>query len=112
MQIPVNVDRHQVLGDARDLQTHLSRGGRLGFSVFRASVVKRTLYLTEQARVNGRVCAATETLSELIEHLDLETSVEALWAHWSGIAERPTGPLLRQVAELEQCDEALTSVVD
>ncbi len=111
IQLPDGADRHQVLGDARDLHSHLCKGGGLGFLVFRNAVVRRTIYLTEQVRVNGRVCTNTETLAELVEHLDLEIRVDALWGQWSGIAERLGGPLQRQVAELEECHEALELVV-
>jgi REase_MTES_1575/AAA domain len=112
VHVPEGADRHQLLSDARDLHNHLSQGGRLGFLVFRNAVVRRTIYLTEEVRVNGRVCATAETLTELVEHLDLEISIDALWGHWSGIVDRQTGPLPRQVAELEECQEALQSVVD
>jgi len=101
IHIPDGRERQRVLGDARDLYAHLSNGGRLGFLFFRSAVVRRTLYVTEQVRVNGRACATTEMLAELVEHLDLEMRVDMLWGHWSGIADRMTGPLPRQVAELE-----------
>ena len=105
------MDRYQLLGDARELHNHLSNGGSFGFLVFRNAVVRRTLYLTKQVRVNGRVCATTETMSELVEHLDLEISIDTLWDHWSGITDRLSGPLPQQVAELEECQEALDLVV-
>ena len=111
LQLPDGADRHRVLGDARDLHGHLSQGGSLGFLFFRTAVVRRTLYLTEQVRVNGRACVTAEVLSELVDHLDLEIRIEALWGHWSGISGRMTGPLSRQVAELEECQEALELVV-
>ena len=111
VQLPDGADRHRLLGDARDLHGHLTNGGSLGFWFFRPAVVRRTIYLTVQVRVNGRACETTEILSELVEHLDLEICVEALWRHWSGIADRYTGPLPRQVAELEECQEALELVV-
>lgn len=111
VQLPDGIERQQVLADARDLHGHLNNGGSLGFLFLRSAVVRRTLYLTKQIRVNGRVCATTETLSELVEHLDLEMHVETLWGYWVGIVERINGPLPRQVTELEECQEALELVV-
>jgi very-short-patch-repair endonuclease len=111
VQLPDGIDRQQVLADARDLHGHLNNGGNLGFLFIRSAVVRRTLYLTKQIRVNGRVCATTEMLSELVEHLDLEIHVETLWGYWVGIVERMNGPLPRQVTELEECQEALELVV-
>jgi hypothetical protein len=111
VQLPDGIDRQQVLTDARDLHSHLNSGGSLGFLFLRSAVVRRTLYLTKQIRVNGRVCATTETLAELVEHLDLEMQVETLWGYWVGIVDQVTGPLPRQVTELEECQEALELVV-
>lgn len=111
VQLPDGVERQQVLADARDLHGHLNNGGSLGFLFLRSAVVRRTLYITKQIRVNGRMCATTETLSELVEHLDLEAHVETLWGYWVGIVERMDGPLPRQVTELEECQEALELVV-
>ena len=111
LQLPDQIERHQILADARDLHTHLANGGNLGFLFLRSAVVRRTLYLTKTIRVNGRLCATMETLSELAEHLDLEMRIEAVWGHWEGIAEKISGPLPRQVSELEECQEALELVV-
>lgn len=111
VEFPDSAERHRLLGDARDLCDHLNSGGSLGFLIFRSAVVRRTLYLTERVRVNGRNCATMEILSELIEHLEVEIRIDVLWGHWSGIAERLSGPLPRQVAELEECQEALELVV-
>jgi hypothetical protein len=41
----------------------------------------------------------------------LEINIETLWGYWVGIVERVTGPLPRQVTELEECQEALELVV-
>lgn len=111
VHLPDNAERAQVLGDAWDLYEHLNNGGSLGFLFFRSAVVRRTFYITKQVRVNGRACTTKETLAGLIEHLDLEIRVETLWGHWSDIADRIAGPLPRQVAELEECQEALELVV-
>lgn len=111
VQVPDEIERQQVLADARDLHGHLNNGGSLGFLFIRSAVVRRTLYLTKQVRLNGCVCSTTETLSELVEHLDLEMRIETLWGYWVGIVERANGPLPRQVSELEECQEALEFVV-
>ena len=111
VQLPNGIEGQRVLADARDLHNHLSKGGGLGFLFFRSAVVRQARYITEQVRVNGRVCATTETLAELIEHLDLEMHVEMLWGYWAGITDRIAGPLPRQVAVLEACQEALELVV-
>ena len=111
VQLGDGLDRQQVLADARDLLGHLNNGGSLGFLFIRPAVVRRTLYVTQKIRVNGRLCGTMETLAELVEHLDLETHVDTLWEYWVGIVERMDGPLPRQVTELEECQEALESVV-
>ena len=107
VELPNQMGRQQILADARDLHEHLNSGGTLGFLFLRSAVVRRTLYVTTQIRVNGRVCATKETLAELVEHLDLEVQVETLWGYWDGLAEKIEGPLPRQVMELEERKEAL-----
>jgi hypothetical protein len=111
VQIPDGFERQRVLADAHDLHGHLKNGGSLGFLFLRPTIVRRTLYLTKQVRVNGRMCGTLETLAELAEHLDLEMQVEIVWGYWVGIAPHVDGPLPRQVTELEECQEALELVV-
>lgn len=109
--IPSEIDRQKLRGDADDLLKHLNVGGTLGWWIFRRDVVKRALYLTKEVRVNGRPCDNPATLRTLIEQLDVEMRLDQIWAVWKGIAPRIDGPLPRQVAELEEYQEALGIVL-
>ena len=112
VDIPTGFDRQKLRADAVNLLSHLNAGGSLGWWLFRKDVVKRGLYLTKDVRVNGHTCDNTETLSELLRNLDVESSLEQLWDAWRGIAKRTEGPLPRQVSELEEHVEALDLVLD
>lgn len=112
VRLPDGAEQQRVLSDARDLCGHLKSGGKLGFWFLRSAVVRRTSYLTTQTCVNGRPCASIESLAELIEHLELEAHIQALWGHWAGLMKPIAGPLPRQVAELKEHHKALGFVVD
>lgn len=96
-----------LLADARELHTHLASGRGLGVLIFRAEVVRRTLYLTRTVRVNGRVAARADVLAELVEHLETQIAVDDLHSHWSGFHGLGSGPIVRQVSEFQARQDAL-----
>ena len=105
--LPDGCNSKGVLADARELHTHVASGRGLGFLVFRAEVVRRTLYLTRKVRVNGRLAARADVLVELIEHLGTELRIEKLRLQWADVHEVVGGTLVRQVSELQTMREAL-----
>lgn len=80
--LPDGSNSKGVLADARELHAHVASGRGLGFLVFRAEVVRRTLYMTRTVRVNGRPAARADVLVELIEHLETQLRVNELRLHW------------------------------
>lgn len=111
IELPATVDRRKLRADATDLHEHLKSGGSLGWGPFRKDIVKRALYLTIEVRVNGRACKTVEVLHQLLQRLEVEYTLNLAWDAWGGLAERVTGPLPRQVSELEEHLEALDSVL-
>lgn len=110
LHIPANRDRRILYGDASALLSHLNEGGSMGFWLFRANVVRQTIYITREVRVNGRLCDDTPGIAELVEHLTVERSIDLLWENWAMHVQRAAGPLRYQVSELEQNLEHLRRI--
>lgn len=108
--LPSNVDSDRLLADAEDLKTHFDKGGRVRRWGMRPSIVKRSAYLLQSARVDGRPCNTSPALALLVERLHIQRTVNRLWAAWQGKAERTTGGLASQVSDVEQQLEALRTV--
>lgn len=108
---PESVPKDQLLADAQDLKSHYDSGGGAGWGPFRAKIVKRTSYLAEDVRVNGRRCDNPDVLADFIDALELRRRVEHLWSTWEEHAERKPGPLLIQVSFFVEQLEALDAVL-
>lgn len=109
--MPDKVDRDQVLADASDLKRHLDTGKGYGWWIFVSATVKRTRYVSQQVRIDGRTCSDSATLRLLIEALQVRKAVDRLWITWKGKADNPGGLLALQIAELEEHLEALDLVL-
>jgi very-short-patch-repair endonuclease len=105
--LPDGSNSKGVLADARELHAHIASGRGLGFLVFRAEVVRRTLYVTRTVRVNGRPAARADVLVELIEHLETQLCVDELRLHWVDVHEVGGESIVRQVNELHTMRDAL-----
>jgi very-short-patch-repair endonuclease len=77
-------NRKEVKADATDLFRHLSSGKGLGFWLFRPKVVKRTLYITDLT-VDGLRCNNVDTISDLINLIDLWETGRELNERWKTI---------------------------
>jgi len=108
--LPEGRNSKGVLADARELHAHIASGHRLGFLVFRAEVVRRTLYVTREVRVNGRLAARADVLAELIEHLETQLRVEELRLQWSDL-HKLGGTIVRQVGEFQTMHDALRAAL-
>jgi REase_MTES_1575/AAA domain len=111
VELPPDVDRRKLRAEATDLCAHLRAGGSLGWGPFRNHAVKQALYIVNEVRVNGRPCKTPEALDDLLLSLEVESTTTLLWDAWRGMAERPTGPIPRQVGRLEEHYEALGAVL-
>jgi very-short-patch-repair endonuclease len=105
--LPDGSNSKGVLADARELHAHIASGRGLGFLIFRAEVVRRTLYVTRAVCVNGRPAARADVLVELIEHLETQLRVDELRLHWVDVHEVAGGTIVRQVNELQTMRDAL-----
>ena len=108
---PASVLEDQLLADACDLKEHLDAGKRLGWWLFSPKVVRRTRYIPELVKVNGRRCDHQESLCDLIGALEIRQGVERLWSIWQGRVQRVHGSLAIQVTELQEHLEGLDELL-
>ncbi len=111
---PEEIGWRQLLADAEDRHKRLSAGARLNWLSKRIDpVLRRTAYVAERVRVDGRLCDNPTVLSRLIVHLRFARRLEVLWRHWGRWSQpgfdRET--YTRQVGRLTENLEALDQVL-
>ncbi|MCX5998949.1 MAG: AAA domain-containing protein [Chloroflexi bacterium] len=110
VEIPASFNMKGLRADANELLEHLRAGGHQGWGFLAPQVVKRTRYIADQVRVNGRSCTTIESLSQLAAYLDSMDEIDLLWSALSGKDRREEGSVLVQVGYLEERLEALEAV--
>jgi very-short-patch-repair endonuclease len=111
IRLPAGRRSDVLLADVSDLLSHLQRGGRLGFWVFRPRLVRRTTYILAEATVDGRPCRTMEALGIVKEHLKCSATIAKAWAHWEDKSAPNTKTNGSQVEELRQLADILTQVL-
>ena len=109
--IPKEYEFHKIIEDVKALIQHLKNGGKLKGIIFKPKVVKKKEYIFA-IQVNGSTPDTEGKLSELLNILEVETKIDYLWDMWHGKSERTSSPLLLQVAELEELNEALQKIIE
>jgi very-short-patch-repair endonuclease len=88
-----------LMADASALREHLDAGGRLGLSLqanpFAKKQLKAALYVAKTIRVNGRLCDTSEVLTQLLDWINVGTTLDAIEAEWEGIGIAPAGRTLQ-----------------
>lgn len=111
IRVPAGARSDLLLADVSDLLAHLQRGGRLGFWIFRPSVVRRTLRSCREVTVDGRPCQNVSTLGTAKEHLECTASIGRAWKLWEGRA-TPTGKsLVLQVGAIGELSGILSKLL-
>lgn len=105
-------DRTVVRADAQRLLQHLKSGGKLGFGPFRPRVVKETLYLVRQVRVDGYVCDQQQPMTALLEWLEVHNRLDLLRSRWAEVTSPPSGSLTKQVHDYRDLCEPLETALD
>ncbi len=112
LDAPSSLDRRKLLNDAKTLKQHFDHGGTIRWPWFiNKKIIKNNKDLIKHVRIDGHLCNASESLTELIEHLSVEQVIEYMWHMWKGKASKREGSFLIQVAELEELLKALTRVI-
>lgn len=105
-------DHKMVQSDAKALLSHLKKGGRIGWGPFRSKVVKRTLYLLKEIRVDGKLCNNPRELEDLLAYLDIIGRLETLRKHWSEHADVSAATIAEQVAKYNDLCEPLEAALE
>lgn len=111
IRLPAGRRSDVLLADVTDLLGHFQRGGGLGFLVFRAKVVRRTIYLCREATIDGRPCDHAAALTTAKDHLECSAAIAKAWTLWEGKAAPTTKTGGQQVGELRELAGILTRVL-
>ena len=111
IEIPDPIDHIRLLEDAKRLKAHFDSGGKMGWGPLKPKIIRENKYIMKNIKINGSACNNTEMLQALIEFLSVKRDINYCWNLWLGKAERKYGPAFLQVAEMEELQKALESVV-
>jgi very-short-patch-repair endonuclease len=111
IRLPAGRRPDVLLADVTDLLGHFQRGGGLGFWVFRAKVVRRTIYLCREATIDGRPCDHAAALTTAKEHLECSAAIAKAWTLWDGKAAPTTKTSGQQIGELRELAGILARVL-
>ncbi len=111
IRLPADRRSDVLRADVADLLSHFQRGGGLGFWIFRAKVVRRTMYLCREATIDGRPCDHAAALTTAKEHLENSAAIAKAWTLWDGKAAPTTKTSGQQIGELQELAGILTRVL-
>ena len=112
IRLPAGRRSDILLADVTDLLGHFQRGGGLGFLIFRAKVVRRTMYLCREATIDGRPCDNAAALMTAKEHLECSAAIAKAWTLWDAKAAPTTKTGGQQLGELRELAGILKRVLD
>lgn len=112
LTVPNSFNRKKILMDAKELKKYFDGGGKPRWWIFKPKTIRAKKYLIEDVLIDGRTCNSSESLEMLIEDLSVQDQIDYCWKLWQDKTERKPGPIVLQVAELEELQEALTIVVE
>ncbi|MCF7957651.1 MAG: AAA family ATPase [Phycisphaerae bacterium] len=110
-EIPEEYEPQKIIEDVKDLIQHLKNGGKFTGLIFKPKIVKQKAYIFD-IHINGTSPDTEGRLLELLNILDVKVKIDYLWSMWVGKTERTDSPLLLQVTELEELNEALQKVIE
>lgn len=110
--LPTNTDKKQILHSAKVLKEHYDGGGRNGFLGIKPKVIREHWPSLDGVKIDGLVCDCSDILGKLIEYLTVVLELDYIWSIWADISERHNGPFPLQLAEIDELNEALKSVID
>jgi very-short-patch-repair endonuclease len=105
-------DATTALADVNDLLERFSSGKGLGWGPFRAGVVRRTRYIWDCVKINGRRCDNPEALKTLASWLETRKALESLKMEWIVVSAELKGTFRVQVAQYEDLCEPLEDAVE
>jgi hypothetical protein len=97
--------------DTRTLKEHMENGGKLGWGIFRPTLVKERLYVIKAVKIGGRPCSTVGHFSNLVDALHVRIECEKAWGFWKGRNEKTEGPYALQLTALQSLRDALESAL-
>lgn len=86
------IDGHEastLAADAGILKKHIDGGGSLGLAIsanpFASRPLKAAQYIAKTVRVNGRLCSTAETLAQLLDWIQVTTTLDRIELEWADI---------------------------
>jgi hypothetical protein len=76
------IDVEDIINDIEILLHYLQSGGKLGFWIFRPSIVKEREYLIKNCYIDGKKCSTIDDLRRLNLYLKTINELERLYSEW------------------------------
>uniref|UniRef100_UPI004055ACB9 AAA domain-containing protein n=1 Tax=Candidatus Electrothrix sp. TaxID=2170559 RepID=UPI004055ACB9 len=111
VDISWEIDRNKLLQDALALKKHFKAGGRTGKWLFKPEIIRKHGRMLRTITINGQPCTSTESLLQLVNYLQVDEKLQAIWHLWEGRAERSTGHFSLQVSEIKGLLNSLQRVI-
>ncbi|WLE96237.1 MAG: AAA domain-containing protein [Candidatus Electrothrix communis] len=111
IDISWEINRKKLLQDALALKKHFKEGGRAGKWIFKPEIVRKHGSLLSQLRVDGQPCNTVDALWKLVDYLLVDRKLYYVWHLWEERAERSTGHLSLQCAEIKELLQTLQQVL-
>ena len=111
IRFPENIEGRKLLSDALALQKHLEDGGKMGWSFLAPRVARQNRYITNEVKVNGKLCKTSEQLGLLVNYLEVVDKIELLCSAFKSIDNMEEGSLMVQVGYLRERLEILEEIL-
>ncbi len=111
VSVPKNINRREVLHNAKAVKSHFETGGKSGFLFFKPKVIREHGAFMTAIKVDGSNCCNHQSLDKLIDYLSVEHQLGYLYSLWGNKIEIRNGRFPLQIAQFEDVQEALEAVV-
>ena len=113
LRIAEGKDRSVIKADVEALLKHFEQGGKIrNWFIFYPKVIKNSWYIVKDTYVDGKLCNNPETLKKLLEVLECDEYLDAIWREWSVCITRPVGSRGAQLHDLEDLCEPLLEAMN
>jgi len=106
--IPHEMDRNNLLNDAKILKSHFESGGGIKkYGFITPKVIKKHGEFFHYVKIDGQDCTELAILEKLINFLNVDLTLRKVWLLWEGKASSFSEQFLLQIAEIDGLNEAL-----
>ena len=90
------IDVEEIINDIEILLHYLQSGGKLGFWIFRPSIVKEREYLIKNCYIDGKKCSTIDDLRRLNLYLKTMNELKRLYCDWEKYFEDTSTTTLKE----------------